>query len=577
VFGNRGVQNKLYLNNGSGQFTDVTGSALPVDTDPTVDIGVGDVDGQNGLDLFFTNDGAQSNLLLNNGSGVFTVSAGAVPAAVNPSQDVVLARIDNNTSLDAIVANAGAWQADTAPSGLADAVLHAVSAVAANDIWAVGEDSSGDPVVIQYNGTAWARVTAAETAAGGSASGVALRSVFAISATDVIAVGDGGTIIRWDGTNWNDDAGSPKASTNDLYAVGGTGASDLHAVGDTGTVLRNTGAGGWTLQPQATTANLRGLHAVSALSAVAVGSGTQPVALVWNGIFWATLAPPGTPSLAAVGTTGNGTNFLAVGTAGTVLRNDGQQWIPQASPTGSNINGVGVNAVGGTLLVGGAGFAARDTGKGFVSETTGVSVALNGVTWINTTHAVAVGAAPGGAAPTILRWKGVQNTLLINNGTGVFSDASANLPIDDDVSMDAAMADVDLDGDLDIVWANALGQNRLSLNNGLGVFGDGTDLNQLVSTGLEADFDDTRAALFISARGTQWDLVTANFEQQNRLQLNQGGGEYQDGTDAGNVSPFGLVADRAATTGIKQADFDRNGALDLVFVNAGGCVILLHR
>jgi hypothetical protein len=71
--------------------------------------------------------------------------------------------------------------------------------------------------------------------------------------------------------------------------------------------------------------------------------------------------------------------------------------------------------------------------------------------------------------------------------------------------------------------------------------------------------------------------VTGNFEQQNRLQLNQGGGEFQDGTDAGNVSPFGLVADRAPTVSIKQADFDGNGALDLVFVNGGGCVILLHR
>ena len=79
------------------------------------------------------------------------------------------------------------------------------------------------------------------------------------------------------------------------------------------------------------------------------------------------------------------------------------------------------------------------------------------------------------------------------------------------------------------------------------------------------------------AFGTHWDIITANFEQQNRLLLNQGGAEYQDGTDPGNVNGFGLVADRAPTYAIKQGDFDFNGTRDVVFVNGGGCVILLHR
>ncbi|MFM9170050.1 MAG: FG-GAP repeat domain-containing protein, partial [Phycisphaerales bacterium] len=71
--------------------------------------------------------------------------------------------------------------------------------------------------------------------------------------------------------------------------------------------------------------------------------------------------------------------------------------------------------------------------------------------------------------------------LLINNGSGVFADQTATrLPTFTMSSARAQFGDVDNDGDLDLVFCNhgttrfGSGQPRLYLNNGSGVFADAT-------------------------------------------------------------------------------------------------------
>lgn len=65
-----------------------------------------------------------------------------------------------------------------------------------------------------------------------------------------------------------------------------------------------------------------------------------------------------------------------------------------------------------------------------------------------------------------------QNRLLINDGTGVFTDATTTqLPTDQDLTIDAIFEDVDLDGDLDLILGNVFGAPlKVYTNDGLGTF-----------------------------------------------------------------------------------------------------------
>ena len=72
--------------------------------------------------------------------------------------------------------------------------------------------------------------------------------------------------------------------------------------------------------------------------------------------------------------------------------------------------------------------------------------------------------------------KNRQNRLFLNNGEGIFSDATAsNLPEDNDHTIDAIFEDVDLDGDLDLIVCNVFGGPiKLYENNGEGSFSNST-------------------------------------------------------------------------------------------------------
>ncbi len=159
--------------------------------------------------------------------------------------------------------------------------------------------------------------------------------------------------------------------------------------------------------------------------------------------------------------------------------------------------------------------------------------------------------------------------LLLNNGRGVFTDATDQLPpplsIFDDISADARLADVDGDADLDILVSNenpfpgGIGaQNRLWVNDGLAVFADETVFR------LPAAIDQTAAMLPGDTDGDgDLDIVVLNRGQDNVL-VNNGAGFFTDGTAA----RFPVTTD--TTRGGGLADLDGDGDLDVLTGNSRG-------
>ena len=127
-------------------------------------------------------------------------------------------------------------------TGESNAFPAAVSGAASNDVWAVGgvditgadQSRSQQPFAMHWDGTAWTDI--ATPAAGTLSAAFAFTSVAALSRNDVWAVGlNGGRafIEHWDGTNWS-AAGQPAlgANGNTLEGITKSGTNSLWAVGD---------------------------------------------------------------------------------------------------------------------------------------------------------------------------------------------------------------------------------------------------------------------------------------------------------------------------------------------------------
>lgn len=182
-----------------------------------------------------------------------------------------------------------------------------------------------------------------------------------------------------------------------------------------------------------------------------------------------------------------------------------------------------------------------------------------------TSNAVVVADLVGDELPDILIGNNGQNVLLLNTGDATFKDITAgHLPQHDDVTQDLALGDVDGDGDPDLLIGNE-DDNRVLLNDGHSRF-----VHAVAALPLRSAAEETRAADLADIDGDgDLDLLFGNVQAfvesadpQNRLLRNTGAGEFVDITTAQ------LPADQDRSFGAQFMDLDGDGDMDIITSNA---------
>ena len=211
-----------------------------------------------------------------------------------------------------------------------------------------------------------------------------IRGVWAVSASDVWAVGDFGALMHYNGTTWQ----AVDSPVNDhLYAIWAGSAQDIFAVGDGGRILRSTG-GTFQSTNSPTTQPLRGIWGNSATDEVwAVGNGGVILKYDRAGGSWSSVTSPTTNQLNAIWGSAKNRVYVAAN-GGTVLRYDGTSWgLEMNTGVSADLLGVGGDAskvvavgVGGTLITSTAANSWTSPGSG-TTNTLQAAWAKSGTYW----------------------------------------------------------------------------------------------------------------------------------------------------------------------------------------------------
>lgn len=151
---------------------------------------------------------------------------------------------------------------------------------------------------------------------------------FAISATDVWAVGSHGTILHFDGTIWRT---VPSNTTADLRNIWMASATDGWVVGDNGTIRRWNGTT-WTTVASGTTAALRGVFGLNANDVWIVGAN---IAKRWTGTMLTTPVATSVPDFIDVFVAST-SNVFAIG-EGRVWKYGTGAWTAQTSASSGDV------------------------------------------------------------------------------------------------------------------------------------------------------------------------------------------------------------------------------------------------
>jgi len=192
-----------------------------------------------------------------------------------------------------------------------------------------------------------------------------LRAVWGVSDTDVFAVGDSGTVLRFDGLSW---APMPIGTKADLTGIWGTSASNVFATSSNDTVFHFDGVA-WRDTVQS--AGRQWLCVWGASSADVFLANDQNEIVRHETTGWETMVvPPGYFAEPRINTLwGSAANDVFAGRKGDILRYEGVDW--EQSHFDANIEFLAVWGSSGTNV-----FAA-----GQLNGHTPAMVRFNGTVW----------------------------------------------------------------------------------------------------------------------------------------------------------------------------------------------------
>jgi serine/threonine protein kinase len=465
----------------------------------TQSIAVADMDGDGDLDVLLGNSGSPSLVLLNAGDGTFPISV-ELSGSSAPTSSIVAADVDGDGDLDVLLGNSGSPSLVLLNAGDSTFPISVelpggsapTSSIAAADV-----DGDGDLDVLLGNHNTPSRV--------------------------LLNAGDGSfpTSIELPG-------GSAPTSSIAAADVDGDGVLDV--------LLGNQGSPSRVL-----------LNA---------GDGTFPISVELPGGS----AP--TSSIAAADVDGDGDLDVLLGNHNTpsrVLLNAGDGSFPTSIelPGGSvptrSIAAADVDGDGDLdVLLGNHNTPSRvllNAGIGSFST----SIELPGDS-VQTKSIAAADVDGDGDLDVLLGNYNSPSRVLLTAGGGTFP-MSIELPGDNAYTYSIAAADVDGDGDLDVLLGNLGSPSRVLLNAGDGTFPAFIELPVFVS-----DFGGIASTYSIAAADVDGDgdldVLLGNWDSPSYVLLNAGDGSFPTSTE--------LPGGSAQTKSIAAADVDGDGDLDVL-------------
>lgn len=537
LLANNGQQDRLYLNDGAGSFSDATAGHLPVRSDQTLALALADVDGDGDPDMVTGNCCQTNRLFLNNGAGTFTdVTTTHFPTTFGGVNtfSVALEDLDGDGDRDALIGNAGTQDRlylnngtghfINATSARLPASTHDTRALAVADVDGDGDRDiliGGASTLLYLNDGAgfFADVTALQLPPDAA-------FVFALdlALADVDEDGDADALIgacdRPDRLYLNDGTGHfvdvtalPLASG--LDEIRALAAADVDGDGDRDLLLGNYGQ-----QDR--------LYLNDGAGNFADGTDDGLPADMQSA-----------SSLTLVDVDGDGDRDALIGNSGT-----------------SVCSGRGCS------LVREANRLYLNDGSGVFSDVTAALLPPD----LDVTRAVALVDVDGDGDPDALIGNEGQDRLYLDDGAGLFTDETATrLPADGDLTRALAPGDLDGDGDVDLLVGNQ-GQDRIYLNDGGGLFTDARGRlpgpQALQRGGAPArpwPWIATQALALTDVDGDGDDDALIGSNGQDRLYLNDGGGHFRDRT--GRCLP----PDADDTLALAVGDVDGDGDPDALF------------